>query len=252
MNTVDNAVVKMADTTLLLRHQFTYEQRTILCLEVQFIEHAFVDDIHSLRPILLTIVGTSLMQQDALDDTYLLCLLSQSNEFAVWIVVIALAEVLVPISSLGNILLTQVLIEEIDISTANCHMHYTYLYAFWQLLYQRATEIIGRSQTSPLTAERWNSGIPSTLLSSDAWHVNSREHTETSVDILTVLRFNSCISLHVRLSETQINMEVRVKLRRLRNITCSLLTVTIVQNGILFVKLLDILSLNNSECRSKD
>ena len=100
INPVDDSIMMIAATAVLLSHKLTHEQWAILSLEVKFLQHTLINELHALRPVLLIVIGTALMKEDTLDNAHLLSLLGALHETAHRSVVIVLTEVLEPVSLL--------------------------------------------------------------------------------------------------------------------------------------------------------
>mgnify|MGYP006958171632 CR=1 FL=1 len=97
MYSVDDSIVMVAATAILLGHKLANEKRAILSLEVEFLEHTVINELYALRPVLLVVVCTTLMKKDTLDNTHLLSLLRTLHESAHRCIVIFLAEILEPV-----------------------------------------------------------------------------------------------------------------------------------------------------------
>ena len=118
---IHNGDMLPADSALVFLNGFAHEQRYILCLQVQLFQNIVIHGLHTIRPVDITIVGFSLMQQDSLDDTLLLGYLGKLDESGVWIAVILGSEVLHPVGLLLQVRLAGALVEEVDAGTAHRH-----------------------------------------------------------------------------------------------------------------------------------
>ena len=106
-------------STIFLGHQFTNEQRNILRFKTQFGKHTGIYKVNALRPVLLTIVGTTLMKKNTLDYAYLLGLFGKIYDCSIWIIIVFFAEILQPVWRAGNVSLRLVLVEEVYAGATN-------------------------------------------------------------------------------------------------------------------------------------
>ena len=73
----DDVVHRGTDTLLLGMNHFAGQQRYLFGLQSQVFQQVVIHPLHLLRPVTVARIRFSLMQQDALDDTLLLCLACQ-------------------------------------------------------------------------------------------------------------------------------------------------------------------------------
>ena len=215
MYVVDDGIVQIAATTINFREQFSYEQRHILSFQPEFIQHSGIYEVYARRPRLLTIVCTSLMEQNTFYDTYLLCLFSQFHQSAERLVVIILAETFEPVSTCSNHAVRLILVIKVYAGTANGNIDDSYSDGIGQLLHHSTSEIVCWRQSCPCTTQWWNSNIPVTHLPAAVRHIDTSHHQEAWRYPHEVLFLYFCITLHIRLSETEVYMKVRIKLRGL-------------------------------------
>ena len=118
------------------------------------------------------------MHQNALDDTILLCLLSQRNQSLVWVVVVSLQHALHPAGSLGlHIVGNTVGKEALNLDATDSDMDDANLDVLRQRLHECTTKPVCWSQSIVRTAEGWYGLTPFTHFtggtSVGSWEVNS-------------------------------------------------------------------------------
>ena len=207
---IHNGDMLPAAAALVFLNSFSHEQRYIFCLQVQLFQNIVIHGLHPVRPVGITIVGFSLMQQDTLDDTLLLSYLGKLDESGVWIAVILRCEVLHPVGLLLQIRLIGTLVEKVDAGTAHSHGDGSHLDAVWQVIHHLSSEIIYRSEASVWSCLRRDSGMPLSLFPSCLLIIHGIHSHESWIYSCPVDVFNGGIALHVRLSETEINLKIRI------------------------------------------
>ena len=151
MYIVDNGIVQIAASSIHLCKQFSNEKWYILCFQSKFFQHTTIYKINTGRPCLLTIIRTTLMQQNAFYNTHLLRLFSQFHHSTEWLVVLVSAETLEPVSTISNYTVCLVLIKEINTSSSYSNIYYSHNNRIWQILYHSTSKIICRSKACPRT-----------------------------------------------------------------------------------------------------
>ena len=151
------------------------------------------------------------MEKNTFDDTRFLCLLRHVDECTERVVIVLSAVVLKPLFRVCDDAFALVFVEEFDRASAHRHVDDTHADILRQVLHHSSSEVVGRRQSCPVSAKRRISRVPLSRFSVLCWHIHSRHHLESRVDILTVLVFNGRIALHVRLSEAEVDMEIRVE-----------------------------------------
>ena len=89
-------------------------------------------------------------------------------------------------------------------------MHDAHFVAFRQVLQQRAAEIIDRGQTGILAAQRRQGLVPLAHLAGLVGEIDGRQVQEVVGDPDGILRLDAGVALHVRLPETEEDMEILV------------------------------------------
>ena len=209
--TRDDGVVQRTGATHIGIHRLASKQRHILGLQVQVGEQAVVDGLHLVAPAVLTIVGLTLMEQDALDDTTLLSDLCHIDEALVGIVVVGSEGILHPVLCRLEIRFHLFRHEAFDINTANGYIDHTHTYILWQGSHHRTAEVVGHTDLRPLTHQRRGGVVPLAHLTDWIGKVGAGHHLKARVDTL-VDGFWLRLAFHVRLSETQVDVEVLIHL----------------------------------------
>ena len=157
------------------------------------------------------------MQQDALDNTTLLCYLSQLDKTTVRITTILLGIIAEPVGSIGiiQISLILILIEEVDAGTTHGYGNRTHFHFFRKIIHHLSAEIIYYRQTGVRTSLRRNGCMPFSFCPSGIGIIERIHRHESRVNSRLVLRFDGGITLHVRLAEAEINLKVGVGSRSL-------------------------------------
>ena len=86
--------MKGTASTLILSSGLTNEQRYILSLQSEVIQQPVINSLYFLRPIRLTIIGTALMKQNALNHSLLLGNFRHINKPFIGIVTVGSHQVL--------------------------------------------------------------------------------------------------------------------------------------------------------------
>ena len=209
---IHNGDMLPAAATLVFLNGFAHEQRNIFCLQVQLFQNIVIHGLHTIRPVGITIVGFSLMQQDTLDNTLLLGYLGQLDESGVWIAVILGSEVLHPVGLLLQIRLIGTLVEEVDAGTAHSHGDGSHLDAVGQIVHHLSAEIIYRSETCAWSCLRRNGSMPLSFFPSCLFIIHGIHCHESWIHTRPVNVFDGGITLHVRLSEAEIDLKIWVGL----------------------------------------
>ena len=201
-----------AGTTSSLAHRLTHKEGHFLGIEVQVIHQSVIDEFHLLGPVRLSIVTLALMQQDTLDDTRLLGYLSHIDHPLVRIVVVGFEIVLQPVGLILDIASHLLRDKAFDLRAAECHVNDTHLYVLRQVSHHRTSEIVSHTQSCALTHKGRCGGIPLTHLTLGTCKIHTGQHLETRIHRLVLCLWGG-ITLHVRLSETEIDVELRLILR---------------------------------------
>ena len=206
-----------AGSVLVFLSQLTNEQRHILGIKSQIGKHILINLLYLRRPGLIAIIGFALMQENTFDDTTLLCNLSQLDKTAVRITTILLGIIAEPVGSIGiiEIRLILILIKEIDACSAYSYGDGSHLHLVRQIIYHLSSEIIYYRQTGVRTSLRRSSCMPFAFCPSGIGIIERIHCHETRVHTCLVLRLDGSISLHVRLSKTEINLKIRIWSRML-------------------------------------
>ena len=207
---VDLLLTTDAHTLAVSLHDVSGIEVYLLWFQLQVTAKVVIHLLHHSRPLGVTGVRLTLMHQDALDDTILLCLLGQCDQTLVGIVVISLQHSLHPSWSPFHITLDAIGKETFDVDTTNGHMDNANLDVLGQGLHHRTTKPVGRSQSRIRTAQGSNSLTPFAHLTATLRVVNGRHQQETRTRTLQILSLRFGSTFHVRLSETQEDVEILV------------------------------------------
>ena len=201
-------------------------QRHLFGLQIEVCEQPLIDSLHLHRPVLLTRIRLSLMEQYTTDNPVLLSLTSHFHQSAIRIVIVFLGHILQPARTVRDIIGTRIRVKQFDLATTHGHIDNTHALAFRQAVAERASEIVGRCQSCS-HAHQWRHGlIPlphlasrqiqriRTLIPGIRFHRRRIEihgsHRQKALRyILEILRLRTGIALHIRLSETEEDMEIR-------------------------------------------
>ena len=191
--------------------RLTDEEMYVGSPEAKVSQHIFIDLFHLVGPVCLTIVRAALVQQDALDDTCLLGLPGHLDDAAVRVCAIVIPGYLSPplIVIVFVFLLVQILVEHLDGTAAHSNGNDTDLLV-GEFLYHRTTEIVGRSQFAHRADDRAFGLIPVAQCTLGIVKVARCQHLETLIDIPFVLGFPLGIAFHIRLPETDIDIEIGI------------------------------------------
>ena len=191
-------------------HNVADKEGHLLGLQLQVAEQAVIDLLHHVSPFRILGVRLALVHQHTLDDTVLLCLFGQCDEAFVGIVAVGLQHALHPSGCRLCIVGNAVGHEALDFDAANGHMDDADFDVVRQRCHQRAAEPVGRGQPCVGTAEGRRGLTPLTHLTAALRVVNSRHQQETRSCTHKVLGLRLGCTFHVRLSETEEDVEVRV------------------------------------------
>ena len=196
----------------------------LLRLQLQVATQVLIYLLHHASPLGVTGIGLALMHQDTLDDTILLGFLCQFHKTFVGVIVVGGQHTLHPAWSLFlDVVRDAVGQETLDVDTANGNVDDTNLDIIGQRGHEGTAEPVGRGQTSILTAQGSRSLAPLALLTGfpnivtfrnatipwlcivHGWH---QQEAGTGAGIIDSL--GTGVALHIRLSEAEEDVEVRV------------------------------------------
>ena len=199
-----------ADTLTVSLHDLTDEQRRFLRLQLQVTEHVVVNLLHHSCPFRVASVRLTLMHQHTLDDAILLSLLGQCDEALVGIVVVGCKHGLHPAWGSLYVVLDAVGQESLNGNAADSHVDHTDADVLGQRLDHSTTKPVCRRQACIRAAERGRGFTPLTHLAASLRVVDSRHEQKARTRTGDVLSLGLGCSLHVRLSETEEDIEIRV------------------------------------------
>ena len=187
----------------------------LLGFQLQVATEVLIHPLHHAGPLRVAGIGLALVHQDALDDAVLLGLLGQRDQTLVGVVAVGFEHALHPAGRfLLGILLDAVGQETLDVDTANGNVDDTNLDVLRQRGHQRTAKPVGGRQACAGTAEGWYGLAPFAHLAGGivvgSGVVNGRHQQETRSGTLQVLSLRTGCTLHVRLSETKEDVEIRV------------------------------------------
>jgi len=208
---VDLLVHPDAQTLAIGLHHLAGKQGHLLGLQLQVAEQAVVHLLHLGGPFRVAGVRLALVHQDALDHAVFLGLLAQSDQPLIGIVAVGLEHALHPVGGLvlgivGNL----VGHEAFDLDAADGHGNHAHTDVGGQTGCQCAPEIIDGCQAIVAAAERRKGLVPFAHLPAATVVVDGGHHLEAVAYTLQVLGLRAGGSLHVRLAETEENVEVGV------------------------------------------
>ncbi len=178
--------------------------------QLQVATEVIIHLLHHTSPLRIARIGLTLMHQDTLDDTILLSLLGQRDQTLIRVVVVGFEHSLHPLRRLLHIALDAIGQKSLDIDTTDGHMDNTNLDVLRQRSHHRTSKPVGRSQTRIGTAQRSRSLAPLTHLPALLREVHCGHQQETRTRALQILSLRTGCTLHVRLAETQEDIEIRV------------------------------------------
>ena len=154
------------------------------------------------------------MQQDSLDDAHLLGFLRHLNETAIRVAAIVARGKLSPplIGILIELVLIEVLVEHLDGAATHGNGNHTD-FLIRECIHHCTSEIVGRAELTHWTDDRALRRIPVSKFTLGRIKITGCQHLETLIYVSHILSFPLGIALHVRLSETQVDIEVGVYLR---------------------------------------
>ena len=167
-------------------------------LEAKIPQHVLIDLFHFVGPVCLTVVRLSLVQQDALDDAYLLSLLGHLDDAAVRVLAVVIPGYLSPplVIIFFVFLFVHILVEHLDGTATHRNGNDTDLFV-GEFLYHRTTEIVRRSKFAHRVDDRTLGLVPVAQSTFRFVKVARCQHLETLIDIPFVLGFPIGIALHI-------------------------------------------------------
>ena len=167
-----------------------------------------IDALHLASPLRVARIRLSLVHQHPLDDAILLCLPGQRHQTFIGVIAVSLQHALHPSWRRLHIRFHLVRHETLNPDAADGHMYHTHTDVLRQRLYHRPAKPVGRSQAGIRTTQRSSSLAPLPHPTAALLIVHSRHQQESRAGTLQVLSLRACGTLHVRLSETQEDIEV--------------------------------------------
>ena len=189
-------------------HHLAYQQGHLRGLEVQVAQQALIDALHLACPSGLARIRLSLMHQYSLDDSILLCPPGQRQQPLIGIVVVGLQHAFHPVGSFFGIGSNLVGHEALDTDAPDGDMNYSHPDMLGQRLDERASEPVGRRQSRVGTAQGGSGLAPLTFSPAPLRIVDGRHEKKTGSRSRYILCFRLGSPLHVRLSETQEDIEI--------------------------------------------
>ena len=160
------------------------------------------------------------MEQDALDHALVAGAQGAVKYTNVGQIIVTVHDALEPSGlfayGLGIVVLEQVL----NAASADGDMDDADLNAVWQFLHHGPAEVVGWCQAREWTAEWWSGGVPfifltclSVMVTLVGFVIYCGHHLKTGINPLVVLGFWTCRTFHVRLSDTDVDVEIGVRVR---------------------------------------
>ena len=155
------------------------------------------------------------MQQDTLDDTYLLGFLGHLNDAAVRVATIMTLSQCCPplVGIIFHFLFIQILVEHLDGTATHGNGNDTNL-LISQFSHHRTTEIVGRTKLAIRTDNRTFGLIPiaQSTFGTGIVEITGSQHLEPLVNVTHILGLPLGIALHVRLSEADVDIEIGINI----------------------------------------
>ena len=192
-------------------HDFTDQKRHDLSLKPQIADKIVIDLLELVRPARVAGIRLTLMHQNTLDDTVLLSQFSHLHKSCVRIIIVCRQHPLHPAgSTVCNIICNAVRKESLDMASSYGDIDDTDLDILRKGFNQSPSEIVSRCKACILAAQRRNSRVPLAFHPSSFLIIDASHHLEAFTDSFKILFLDPRITLHIRLAETEIDMEVRV------------------------------------------
>ena len=186
----------------------------IFWFQFQVAAEVVVNLLHHACPLRIAGVCLALVHQDTFDDTVLLGFLCQCDQTLVGIVVVSLEHTFHPAWSFLDVSGNAVGKESLDVDTADGNVDDADLDVFGQRSHKRTSEPVGGSKSCVGTAE-WGNGLgPLSHLTGRelvcCGVIYCRHPQESWSGTLQVLSFRTCGTFHVRLTEAEEDIKIRI------------------------------------------
>ena len=193
-------------------HHLSGKQGHVLRFQMQVGNQLVVDECHLLSPPCVAGVALALVQEYSLYDTISLRFLRQCQESLVGIVAITFEHPLHPLRCpRSHIVVDRVLHKRLYLTTAYSHRDNAHPDAVGQVGNHRPAKIVDGRQAGILTAERRHGSVPLSHPATELMVVDGCHHSEPRVNPRKVLRLYLGIALHIRLSETEEDIEIGIR-----------------------------------------
>ena len=204
--------MSITGTALLLTQRLADKEGDVGCVKAEVGQHVVVDFLHHVRPVGVAVVRTALMQQDTLDDTYLLRFLGHLDDAAIGIAaVVLIGQRCPPLSRvISQFLLIQVFVEHLDRTAAHRHGNNPDTHTLGQVLHHSTPEVVGRAKAANRIHQRRHGLVPVARSSLRVSEVTGCQQSETVIDTGLIDIFRLRITLHIRLPETDVDVEIRI------------------------------------------
>ena len=210
---VDLFVHGHAESLAIGLHHLAGKQGHLFGFELQVAQQVVVHLLHHAGPLGVAGVRLALVHEHTLDHALLLRLFGQRHEAFIRIVVIGGEHRFHPSRRPFYIGLDAVVEESLYMDASDSHGDDAHAHILGQVFCQCSSEVVDRRESGVLTAERRQGLVPLAHFPAALRIVDGSHHLEPVVQALQVLRFGSCRSLHVRLSEAEEDVEVVVRCR---------------------------------------
>ena len=203
--------MRRADSSSVRVHDLSYQKRNHLSLKTEVVHEVVIYLLELRRPAWIACVRLTLVYEHALDDSVFLSELRHLDKSGIRIIVICGKHALHPArSTFLHIAGDAVRKECLDMASSDGHIDDTDPYIFRKSLDKSPSEVVCRSESCVRTAERRYCSVPFSLFATSFLVVDCRHHHESVADTFKILLLYAGISLHVRLAEAQIDMEIRI------------------------------------------
>ena len=178
-------IVCVTRTSLILAQGLADEERNVLGLQAEVCEHVVIDFLDHGRPVGVAIIGTTLMQQDAFDDSDLLCLLCHVDKSLIRVAAIVLFGKNGPplVGVVGEFLGVLVLVEHLDRTATHGDSHHTHFHLFGQSSHEGASKIVRRAKFANGTDDGNLGGVPFTQGARRVVEFASGQHFEARIHL---------------------------------------------------------------------
>ena len=211
LDTINHGIGPGTRTAAVGIDHLAYKQGHLVRTESEILKEVLIYFLDLERPLEVVPVGFALMHEYALDDSVFLGDTRHFDQSRIRVVVIRREGALHPVGSdVGRIVRYLALHEAFDLDTADGDIDDAYPVVLRKVLNHGTPEIVRGRHSVAVTAERRQGLVPLTHDTARILIVDSREGEVTVADSHGVDMLGTCRALHVGLSETEEDMEIRI------------------------------------------